>query len=240
MELSNKTVLVVGGTSGMGYAVAQQALAAGARVMVASRSAEKVANAVAKLGGNASGIVVDATDAVSIAQMWQRIGQVDHLVDHLVICAASIKAAGFRGTSIEDAMASMDSKFWGPFRLIQNAKIAQDGSILLFSGLASRRPSPVTGTLSPINAAVEAFGQALALELAPIRVNVICPGLVDTEYWDNVPAAIRDQIFTSTISKLPVGRIGTATDIGRAALGMLTNEYITGAVLLVDGGGTLV
>ena len=236
MSLQDKIVLVVGGTSGMGFAVAEQARAAGAKVIVASRSADKVAHAVARLGAGASGVPVDATDAASIAHMWDQVGQ----VDHLVICAASIKAAGFRGASIEDAMASMDSKFWGPFRLIQQAKIAQDGSILLFSGLASRRPSPVTGTLSAINAAVEAFGQALALELAPVRVNVICPGLVDTEYWDNVPAAIKEQIFTSTVAKLPTRRMGAAADIGLAAMGMLSNPYITGAVLLVDGGGALV
>ncbi len=236
MELNNKIVLVVGGTSGMGYAVAQQALAAGARVVVASRSADKVAKAAETLGAGASGEQVDVMDGDSVARLWERLGQ----VDHLVICAASIKAAGFRGASIEDAQASMDSKLWGPFRLIQKARIAPDGSILLFSGLASRRPSAVTGTLSAINAAVEAFGQALALELKPVRVNVICPGLVDTEYWDSVPPAVKESIFAATVARLPVGRVGTAGDIGKAAMTMLTNDYITGAVLLVDGGGALV
>lgn len=236
LELSGRTVLVVGGTSGMGFAVAQQALAVGARVIVASRSAERLAKAVSKLGTAAVGEVLDILDDASVEQFWQRVGQ----VDHLVITAANLHAVALTGASLEDAQATMDSKFWGPCRVIRRASIATDGSIVLFSGLASRRPGPATGTLSAVNGAVETLGSALARELKPVRVNVICPGLVDTEYWDHTPPGMKETLFADAIAHLPVGRVGTPADIGHAVMALLTNTFIDGTVLVVDGGGSLI
>jgi NAD(P)-dependent dehydrogenase (short-subunit alcohol dehydrogenase family) len=235
MELTGRTVLVVGGTSGMGFAAARQAVAYGARVIVASRSAERLANAVRALGA-AAAEVIDILDDDSVERFWQRVGQ----VDHLVITAANLRAVALTGASLDDARATMDSKFWGPCRVIRRSRIARDGSIVLFSGLASRRPGPATGTLSAVNGAVETLGAALALELKPVRVNVICPGLVDTEYWEAAPPGMKEKLFADAVARLPVGRVGTPDDIGRAVMALITNSFIDGAVLVVDGGGSLV
>lgn len=235
MKLEAKKVLVVGGTTGMGFAIAKAAIEEGAEVVIASRSKDKVNSAVKKLGEKAVGIAADATNEEDIAKMWNLAGQ----IDHLVIASASIRSVGFLGSNINDAQYSMDSKFWGPYRIIQNAKIANDGSIILISGLAGRKPSASSAVLSAINSAVEAFGRALALELKPIRVNTICPGTINTEFWETVPINIKDKMFEDARTKLPVGRVGEAIDIANAAIALMTNSFITGIILDVDGGGLL-
>lgn len=235
MEIGGKKILIVGGTTGMGYAIAKASIQLGAQVIVASRSIDKVNKAATTLGENACGIKVDATNIEDISKMWAEIGE----IDHLVIAAANIKAIGFLGSNIEDAQSSMDSKFWGAYRIIQNAKIAQNGSILLISGVASRKPGPQAAILSAINSALEAFGKALALELKPIRVNVICPGLIDTEFWDDVPENIKEFMFNKAKTDTPVGRVGQPEEIAQAAMALITNQFITGVVLDVDGGAML-
>jgi NAD(P)-dependent dehydrogenase (short-subunit alcohol dehydrogenase family) len=236
VQLSGKTVLIAGGTSGMGFAVAEQAQASGARVIVASRSPDRVTRAARALGADAVGEILDVMDDASIERLWSRVGR----VDHLVISAADIRAVALTNASPEDAHASMDSKFWGPCRLIRRATISPEGSVVLFSGLASRRPGPATGILSAINGAVEALGQALALELRPVRVNVICPGLIDTEFWDHTPPGLKETMFADAIKRLPVRRVGRPEEIGSAVMALLTNGFINGTVLVVDGGASLV
>jgi NAD(P)-dependent dehydrogenase (short-subunit alcohol dehydrogenase family) len=236
VQLAGKTVLIAGGTSGMGFAVAEQAQASGARVIVASRSPDRVTRAARALGADAVGEIVDVTDDASIERLWSRVGS----VDHLVISAADIRGVALTSASPADAHASMESKFWGPCRLIRRATISPEGSVVLFSGLASRRPGPATGILSAINGAVEALGQALALELRPVRVNVICPGLIDTEFWDHTPPGLKETMFADAINRLPVRRVGRPEEIGSAVMALLTNGFINGTVLVVDGGASLV
>lgn len=139
-----------------------------------------------------------------------------------------------------DAQKSMASKFWGSYLLTKYAQIADRGSIVLFSGIFSRRPSPGYGVLAAINAAVEAFGRALALELAPVRVNVVSPGLVDTPVYAGMPQQQREAFWQSTADKLPVKGIGQPEDIAATVLYLLENSYTTETVIDVDGGSLLV
>lgn len=220
----------------MGLATAVAASSAGAHVIVASRSEEKLKAAHKEIGGNVKTYQIDLLQENSIGELFQTVGA----IDHLVITGSSIKSGAFRELAIEDAQASMASKFWGPYLAAKYAQINSNGSIVLFSGILSRKPSPGRAVVSAINAAVEGLGRALAVELAPIRVNVISPGLVATPAYEKMPEDKRKAMFENAASHLPVGRIGTSEDIAATVLHLLENGYITGAVIDIDGGGLLI
>lgn len=235
-SIANKHVVVIGGTSGIGRAIAQQAAAAGARVTVASRNKKRVDDTVALLGAPAQGKVVDLTDAESVRAFFGEGGE----IDHLVLPGNEVKIAPFRKLSIADAQASMASKFWGQYAAIKAAQMSPTGSVVLFSGVASRKPGAGAPALTAINAAVEGLGRALAVELAPVRVNVIAPGVVDTELWAGLPEDTRDAMLKSFTQRQPIARPGRPEEIAAVALTMMAATYMTGAVVDVDGGTLLV
>lgn len=229
MSLAGKRMLIIGATQGIGRALATLAKDAGAEVIVASRSAERVARVAGELG--AAGQVIDLTDPASVAAGMQAAGR----LDHLAIPGSDIVFGSFRDLSVADAMASMLSKFWGPYQAVKAASLAPDGSVALFSGNASRKPIGAAA-LTAINSAVEGLGRALAYELAPVRVTVICPGLVDTEMWERMPPAQRAEMLEQARRRLPVRRVGTALDIAELTLAVMRNRYMTGTVVDADGG----
>ena len=235
-SIQGKHVVVVGGTSGIGRAVAQQAAAAGARVTVGSRNRERVDGTVALLGAPAQGRVVDVTDAESVRAFFAQTGE----IDHLVLPGNEVHIASFRKLAIADAQASMASKFWGQYAAIKAAQMSPTGSVVLFSGVASRKPGAGAPALTAINSAVEGLGKALAVELAPVRVNVMAPGVVETELWDGLPAATRAATLKSFTQGQPIARPGRPEEIAAAVLYMMTATFMTGAVVDVDGGTLLV
>ena len=234
--LQRKHVVVIGGTSGIGRAVAQQAAAAGARVTVASRNRKRVEDTVALLGAPAQGRVLDVTDAESLRAFFAQAGE----IDHLILPGNEVKIAPFRRLSIADAQASMASKFWGQYAAIKAAQMAPTGSVVLFSGVASRKPGAGAPALTAINSAVEALGKALAVELAPVRINVIAPGIVETELWAGLPEDTRAAALKSFTERQPISRPGQPDEIASVVLNMVTATFMTGAVIDVDGGTLLV
>jgi NAD(P)-dependent dehydrogenase (short-subunit alcohol dehydrogenase family) len=234
--LQRKHVVVIGGTSGIGRAVAQQAAAAGARVTVASRNRKRVEDTVALLGAPAQGRVLDVTDAESLRAFFAQAGE----IDHLILPGNEVKIAPFRKLSIADAQASMASKFWGQYAAIKAAQMAPTGSVVLFSGVASRKPGAGAPALTAINSAVEALGKALAVELAPVRINVIAPGIVETELWAGLPEDTRAAALKSFTERQPISRPGQPDEIASVVLNMVTATFMTGAVIDVDGGTLLV
>lgn len=236
MSVQGKKVVIIGGTSGIGLATAKAAIAAGAEVVIASRSAQKLATAKADIGGKIDAQTIDLMAESSIHDFFQNMGQ----IDHLVISAGSVKTGPIRELAFNDAVDSMTSKFWGPYLAAKYAQVNPDTSITLFSGILSRRPSPGFAALASINAAVEGLGRALALELAPVRVNVISPGLVETPVYEGMPPAQRQAYFESMAKQLPVKRIGTPEDIAATVLHLMQNGYTTGTVVDVDGGSLLI
>ncbi len=179
LSLEGKEVLVVGGTSGMGLATAQAATKRGARVTVASRSPEKVKAAERLIGSGATGRALDATDDDAVARFFAD-GKV---WDHVAITAAAVKAGPVRELALGDAYAGMNSKFWGAYRVARAAKIAPDGSLTFVSGLWAHRPVAGMAVVSAINAALEGLARGLALDFAPVRVNCVSPGIIDTPAW---------------------------------------------------------
>jgi len=234
--LENKTVVVIGGSSGMGFAVAENASRSGARVVIASRSQDKLAAAAGRIGGDVHWQVVDSTKEASVEDLFERLGA----VDHLVIPGSSVKTGPLRELPLADGMFTMQSKFWGPYLCAKYARINPGGSITFFSGILSRRPGQNDAVLTAVNAAVEAMGRALAKDLAPVRVNVISPGMTaGTGAYLKMPDAAREGMFDSIAQRLPVGRVGRPEDIADAAVMLMTNGFITGIVLDVDGGGLI-
>lgn len=230
--LEGAHVLVVGGGSGMGLAIALAAAAAGARLTLAGRTPDKLAAAAGRVGPGTRTLAFDAGDPAQVRDAMAAAGE----LDHLVVTAAAPKGGPIWELAFEDALATMRGKFWGPYLCAAHARVRPGGSVTLFSGVLSRRPAAGQVVLGCVNAAVEALGRALALELAPVRVNTISPGLVDSGAYDRMEAGAREAMFAATAKRLPAGRVGRPEDVAAAALMLMANPYVTGATLDVDGG----
>lgn len=234
-KLTDKTVVIVGGGSGIGKATAKAAHAAGAVVHIASRNAEKLAAAAAEIGGSVHWASVDMTDETAVTDWAATLAE----VDHLVISASSAAHGPFATVETASIRAMFDAKFFGPYVTARAVlpKIREGGSITFFSGVLSRRPGINCSGLGAVNGAVESLSAALALELGPdIRVNCCAPGMVRSEAYDHVPEDARNEMYQSTGDSLPIGRVGETAEIAQAVLYLMTNSYTTGQVLSVDGG----
>ncbi len=231
---TKEKMLIIGGSSGMGLATAKLAYENNYDVIIASRSIEKLNQAKQDMFMEDVKIVtVDIRDENSIQALFQSVGK----VHHLVISGSEIKYGNIHNTPVDEAKASFDSKFFGPFRLIQQALnfLEVNGSITLFSGTSGTKPEKGSEILSAINAAVDSFARALAISLAPIRVNSIAPGIIDTPAYDGIDEETK-KYFKQFTDKLLVKRMGQANEVARAALYLVENAYVTGTTLYIDGG----
>jgi NAD(P)-dependent dehydrogenase (short-subunit alcohol dehydrogenase family) len=233
MLLAGKKVVVVGGSSGIGLATAEMAKAQGAEVIVASRSADKVKAAAAKVGG--TGIVCDVTNDDSVVNLFKTTGA----VDHVVVSAAQLKSGPFKTVSMDDVRSTLEGKFWGAWRVARAAEIKAGGSLTLVSGFLSIRPRPNSAIVGASNGALESLARALALELAPVRVNCVSPGIIDTPIRAGMPEAARKDMLAKIASGLPVGRVGLGDDIAVQILAFMANGFATGAIVYVDGGALI-
>ena len=236
-RMDGKVVAVIGGGSGIGLRLAEQVVALGGRVVLGGRTAEPLDAAVARLGEAATARVVYAEDQGSVAGFFAGVAHLDHL-----FTPGSAYAYG-RIDEISDAVAESPfrSKFWGQYWAVKHAlpKLARDGSIVLMSGAASVRPLAGAAAYAACNAAVEGLGRALALELAPIRVNVVSPGTVDSDLWRRRPAAQREAAFAGYAGLAALGRVGAVDEVADAALFLMGNGFMTGSTLYADGGYAL-
>ena len=234
MQLAGKKVVVVGGSSGIGLATAELAKREGAEVIIASRNAEKLNAAAAKLGAKA--IQTDVSSDDSVANLFRQCGT----VDHVVVTAAQLKTGPFKTVSMDDVRSTMDGKFWGAWRCARAAEIRTGGSLTLVSGFLSVRPRPNSAIVGAANGALESLTRALALELAPVRVNCVSPGIIDTPIRAAMPEAARRDMLAKTAAALPVGRVGLGEDIARQILAFMTIGFATGSIVYLDGGALVV
>ncbi len=240
-NLKNQRVLVVGGRSGIGYAVAEAALAQGAEVIIASRNMEKLEAAKTRLGGKTSIAQVDATDPASVQAMLSKLGAIDHMVvtTHDSGDALSGAMRLLEEIDLDQAAIYFKSRFWAKFICTKFAvpHLSSHGSIVLTSGVVARGYVPNHSLLAGNNSAVEAFARKVAVEIGPKRINVISPGLTQgTETYDNVPDAALEGMIKHFEQKLPVKFVATARDIAPSYLFCMTNRYMTGVFIDVDGG----
>lgn len=240
--LSGRHVLIAGGGSGMGLALARQCLAAGARVLIVGRSRSRLDCARNQLGNQAalSTRETDITDERAVSALFDGVGPLDHIVS----TAANMEGAyGALGDLEEAALhRAFASKVYGPWLLAKHGcpVLSPAGSITIVSGIAAYRPLPRGSIVAPANAALEGLVKALALELAPIRVNGVSPGWVDTTIWKDVMGDGKDEALRKMAARLPVGRIGEVDDIAEALMFVMTSGFTTGAILHCDGGQRLV
>jgi NAD(P)-dependent dehydrogenase (short-subunit alcohol dehydrogenase family) len=230
MSLAGQKVVVVGGSSGIGFSTAEFAKREGAEVIVASRNVERLDAAAAKL--NAVAIPVDVTSDDSVAGLFAKSG----VVDHVVVTAAQLRTGPFKVVAMEDVRATMESKFWGAWRVARSAEIAPGGSLTLVSGFLSIRPRPNSAIVGAVNGAIESLARGLALDLAPVRVNAVSPGIIDTPIRAAMPEQARLDMLAKAAASLPVGRVGLGEDVARQIVAFMLNGFATGSIVYIDGG----
>lgn len=235
-------VLIAGGSSGMGLALAERLLREHCTVTIVGRSAEKLAAARDRLA-NAPQLQTIAADITQEDQVARLFGQCGAL-DHIAVTAADIGGAYQLLPSVEVAVLrkAMDSKLLGPLLLAKHGapKLSAAGSITFTSGIACSRPAARGSVVAAINGGLNSLAYALAVELAPIRVNAVSPGWVDSPIWEFVAGDAKDAMLDGMAKKLPVGRVGHVDDIADAICFLMRNRFTTGSVLQVDGGHRLV
>jgi NAD(P)-dependent dehydrogenase (short-subunit alcohol dehydrogenase family) len=236
--MSDTTALVVGGTSGIGLATARRLREAGATVHVAARGEEGLAD-LAATDPTIIGHRADGGDRSAIGAVAEEIGA----IDWLVIALSGREGPGpIADLDLGMLRRAFDAKFWGHVTTIQAVlpHLAPTGSITLLSAITARTGMPGTAGVAAINGAVEALVRPLAAELAPVRVNGVSPGFVDTPWWSALPDDARREYFAQAAQVLPVRRIATAEDVAEAVVLAATNPNLTGTVIETDGGARLV
>lgn len=233
--IENQRIVIIGGSSGLGLATAIRAGSLGARVVIGGRSAERLIAAKGQIPGGAEEFCVDTHDEKSVEAFFSKIGSFDHLVTP----GAESSPGTFQDASI--ARKSFDSKFWGQYYAAKHGvpHMRKGGSIVFFSGVLGQRPLPHMAIMASINSAVEGLARALAVELAPLRVNVIAPGSIDSPRLSSMPEREKEALVTRLTQQLPLRRLGIPDEVAQGVLYLISNGYVTGTTLCVDGGYVL-
>jgi NAD(P)-dependent dehydrogenase (short-subunit alcohol dehydrogenase family) len=234
--LGRCTVVVVGGSSGIGEATARLAQERGAQVTIGARDRARLEAAAERVG--ATGVAVDLAREASVRAFFEQVGP----VDHVVVTAADVFRGGIREVDLAAAQAFVDVRFWGPIHVARAARFREGGSLTLVSGTAGWKPRLSSTFSEAVVGAVEPLTRALAVELAPLRVNAVSPGMVRTPRTEKSygGADAADRRAAVAAASLPVGRAGSGEALAAAILALATNPYVTGEVLRVDGGDHLV
>src|SRR5258706_6335437 len=208
MSLRAKRVVVVGGTSGIGFAIAEMALGEHAKVIVASSNQANVDSAVKRLAEGASGVALDVIDEAAVADVFEKLGKFDHLV--FTAGDWNWRRGPLADLDLEQAKSNFTVRFWGALTVIKHAhkSISPGGSITLTDGMIAHRPSKGSAVSTAMAGGGERLTRGLAVELAPIRVNAVCPGLIHTGVGDSIPEERRPQPFEQNTKTQPPPRIG--------------------------------
>jgi len=230
-EIADRRVLVIGGSSGIGEGVAHMCARHGARVTIASRSPDNLTAAAGRIGAPVETGTIDVRHDESVAAFFAD----DTVYDHVVVSGANVSIAPVRDLAPADAQRSMNAKFWGAYRVAHWANITPTGTLTLISGAASVRAVRGRALQRAMNAAVEALTKGLALELSPVRVNAVSPGIIATPAWTDA-GPDRRHLLDTLVANTPVGQPGRPEHIARQVIACMQNEFMTGSVIYVDGG----
>ncbi|MGH6966427.1 MAG: SDR family oxidoreductase [Phenylobacterium sp.] len=236
-NLKGKTVVIIGGSIGIGLAVGKGAQAEGAKVILASSTPAKLEGAVAELGGAGRGIVVDVTDEAAVARFFDEVGAFDHLV-YTAGDSGHLPPRPVTELDLAEAEGVFSIRFWCALAAIKHGcrHIAPDGSIILTDGTIAHRPIRGQFVGSAMLGAVEHLVAGLAFDLAPIRVNGVCPGLIGGHRTATIP----EERLKAAIASLPMKRMGKPDECAEAYLYLMRAGYTTGQVVRVDGGSSLI
>jgi NAD(P)-dependent dehydrogenase (short-subunit alcohol dehydrogenase family) len=239
VSLTDKRILVIGGGSGIGYAVAEAAANAGAQVTVASSNADKVAAAASRIGNRTLGAKLDVTREGEVAAFFKA-----HTFDHIAFTAGDWggpRRAPLTELDLDKAMSLFDVRFWGAVKVAKHAAktMPASGSLTLTDGMIAHRPQKGSAITTAMTGAVEHLTRALAIEFAPVRVNAVCPGLIRTGIWDRIAEDRREKELSDMTSRQLIARVGEPNEVAEAYLYLMRGGYTTGQVLYVEGGRAL-
>ncbi len=239
MQMNGKRVVILGGSSGLGLATAQAAAAEGAHVVLVSSNQQRVAAALASLPKSSEGYAINLREESEIRNLFDRLGAFDHLV---YTAAENLTLTKLAETPIDQARQFLNLRLWGALAAVKYATphIRAGGSITLTTGVARDRPRAGWVIPAAVCGAMDAVTRALAMELAPIRVNAVSPGVIKTALWDSMSEADRAALYRDVGAALPVGRVGEAEEVAQTYLYLMQNGFTTGQVVIVDGGTVLV
>jgi len=238
-SLNNKRIVILGGSSGLGLATAKAAAAEGANVVIVSGNQSRIDSALKGLPEGSTGFAVDLGEEEKIRQFFETAGKFDHLV---YTAGENLTLHTINETDIEEARTFFKIRYWGAFAAVKYGapKINAGGAISLISGTASLRPGAGWSVASSICGAMEGFVRAMAVELAPIRVNSVVPGVIKTNLWGSMSAADREGLFKSQADALLLKRVGEAEDVALAFVYLMKQQFATGQNIVIDGGAVLV
>ncbi len=239
MSLTDKRILVIGGGSGIGFAVAEAAANAGAQVTIASSNADKVATAASRIGNHTVGAKLDVTREDDVAAFFKA-----QTFDHIAFTAGDWggpRRAPLAELDLDKAMSVFDVRFWGAVKVAKHAAktMPAGGSLTLTDGMIAHRPQKGSAISTAMTGAVEHLTRALAIEFAPVRVNAVCPGLIRTGIWDRIPEERREKELSDMTSRQLIARVGEPNEVAEAYLYLMRGGYTTGQVLYVEGGRAL-
>jgi NAD(P)-dependent dehydrogenase (short-subunit alcohol dehydrogenase family) len=227
-------VLIIGGSSGIGLAAAEILLRDNFKVTISGRDPKRLA-AAGKQVREAKAVAVDAADLAAVTALLGSLGK----LDHLVLAFGSNKGLGpFATVGIEDVRLSFTEKVFPQFACAQAAQkfLTPRGSITFLSAVSAFGAMPGAAAIGAANGAIATMVPTLARELQPLRVNAVAPGVIDTPWWSWVEAEQKAALFADFASKTPVGRVGTADEIGQTIAFLITNGFMTGQTIVCDGG----
>jgi NAD(P)-dependent dehydrogenase (short-subunit alcohol dehydrogenase family) len=238
MSLTGKTVVILGGSSGIGLATASAALTQHADVIITGRSRERLDSAVRELGAHVRAIPLDSSDEAGTRAMFSEIDR----VDHIFVSAGGVTPDAALSVDVSTMRPAIDVRLWGAIYAAKYArpKMTSGGSITFMSGTSAFRPIPGAAVGSASCAAVEGLARSLAIDLAPIRVNAIRPGLIDTPLIDSFMGERKDAIVANYAKRIPTKRMGRPEEVADAVLFLMKNEYMNGTTLVIDGAASLV
>jgi NAD(P)-dependent dehydrogenase (short-subunit alcohol dehydrogenase family) len=237
--LAHKEVVILGGSSGLGLATAKAAAAAGASVIIVSGNQQNIDKALKELPAGSKGYAIDLRGEENIKAFFAQIGAFDHLV---YTAGENLRLINIHEMDINNAKEFFTLRFWSVLATIKYgaARIRKGGSIGLTSGIASQRPGAGWSLGASICGAMEAFGRAMAVELAPIRVNVVMPGVIKTNLWNSMSETDRDNLYNGVGNSLLVKRVGEAEEIAQTFIFLMQQQFATGQTFIIDGGTVLV
>ncbi len=238
MELQGKRIVVIGASQGIGFETSKLLAQSGAIVYMAARTKEKIENAAKTIGHDTIAHALDFTDELAVKNFFDSIGKIDHLV-----CVGSSNSVWGKFNEIETSalQKAFNSKFFGYYFSAKHAlpMLSKNGSIVFVIAGSTRKAIPGTSGLAAVNGAILAMGKTMASELGPIRVNMVSPGIIDTPYYNWMDNEQKQMLFKQMGDRLPLGRVGRPDEIAHSIIMLLENDFMTGAVLDVDGGGSL-
>jgi NAD(P)-dependent dehydrogenase (short-subunit alcohol dehydrogenase family) len=236
-ELAGQRVVVIGGTSGIGLETARRARAEGADVVIAARNPERLHDVGLELGATTA-----AFDALDFDRLDRFFDELPDPIDHLLLTGPGPYYAPLAEFDFDEGHRDVEAHLWLPLHLARNAanKMRPGGTLLFIGGTGGRRPTVGFALISALTAAIPAMVRSLALELAPVRVNVIAAGFVDTPLSASLLGDQLDQRREQLRENLPTGRVVGPADIAAIAIHLMTNTAITGATYDIDGGQQLV